>query len=75
MTTAIEDQRELTAIRQLRERLIAVGGDVSAVNAAVDRAIRHFATAPVRAFVPLLVERRARDELKAAGSQPVQAGK
>jgi hypothetical protein len=67
MTTAIEDQREAVAIRQLRERLISgMSAAAGEINDAVDRAIQQFAGAKIRAFVPLLVERRARDDLRNA---------
>ncbi len=58
-------EREATAIRRLRERLVANDSYASEeVNAAVDRAVRVFAGAPVREFVPLLVERLAVDDLR-----------
>lgn len=56
--------REAAAIQFIRERLSTKSGWSAAdVNAAVDRALRAFADAPVRDFVPLLVERIARTEL------------
>jgi hypothetical protein len=66
-TTEDNDEREATAIGALRTRLTdAEASNAGEVNAAIDRAIQYFAEVPIRTFVPLLVERRARDDLKVA---------
>lgn len=60
-----EAHRESVAVTQVRERLVTESTHSAAdVSAAVDRALRRFAGAPVRDFVPLLVERLARDDLR-----------
>jgi hypothetical protein len=57
--------RESIALRQLRD-LISADTDVSAaeIEEAFDRALDQFATAPVRDYVPLLVERIVRRDLR-----------
>jgi hypothetical protein len=58
-------RRESVAVAQLRVRLAAESAtSASDVDAAVDRALRGFAVAPIRDYVPLLVERLARDDLR-----------
>ena len=65
MTASQRDQHEEQAIGRLRQRLQIVYRERSAaeVQSTVDRALRRFATARIRDYVPLLVERIARDEL------------
>jgi hypothetical protein len=65
VTTVQESDRETVAMRGLVERLTVDGGyPLDEVDAAVARAVRRFAEAPIREFVPLLVERLVRDELR-----------
>ncbi len=67
MTTTNDSYRETFAIDKLRERLSDGDAfDRDEVDAAVERAIAQFAGAPVRTFVPILVERLVRDDLRAA---------
>jgi hypothetical protein len=64
VTTVSEPDREQVAIRQLRERLVAGRRHTDGeIDAAVARAVAHFARAPIRDYVPLLVERLVRDDL------------
>ena len=53
-------------MRHIRQRLIAAYGRSAtvAVTTAMDREIARFADAPVREYVPLLVERLTRDDLR-----------
>lgn len=58
-------ERELIAIRRLRERLtVDLGYATGDVDAALDRAMIGFADARIREFIPLLVARLVLDELK-----------
>ena len=59
------DLSEQAVMNQLRERLATMYADVppDQVAAAIQRAHDQFETSPIRDFVPLLVERRARAEL------------
>ena len=65
MTTATVEH-EASAMRHIHERLITVYGRAAtaAVSAAMDREIARFADAPIREYVPLLVERLTRDDLR-----------
>ena len=58
---------EQVALAQVRERLVSRYADVPPVliAAAVRNAEAHFESSPIRVFVPLLVERRAAEELLA----------
>jgi hypothetical protein len=58
---------ESAALDRLCERLTMGGGFAAGdVDAAVERAVKQFAGAPIRDFVPMLVERLALADLKAA---------
>lgn len=73
MTKVSEPDRELVAIRQLRERLVAGRRHTDGeIDAAVARAVQQFARAPIRDYVPLLIERIVRDDLwrSASGAEP-----
>lgn len=62
-------EKENQAIALLRERLVRIYNRLPAeqVNTAIDRALYQFRAAPIRAYVPLMVERLARDELSHRG--------
>ena len=59
------DLSEQAAMTLIRERLANVYTDVppDRVETAVQHALARFERCPIRDFVPLLVERRARSEL------------
>ncbi|MEY9934047.1 hypothetical protein ABH926_008711 [Catenulispora sp. GP43] len=65
MTVSARQNHEDHAITQVCERLRTVFGDRSRseVDGVVTRVTESFATARIRDFVPLLVERMSRDEL------------
>lgn len=64
-------ERESAALRQLRERLVAGGAyESSEVDAAVGRAVARLAGAPIREFVPVLVERLTTDDLRHTAATP-----
>ncbi|MGI8334763.1 three-helix bundle dimerization domain-containing protein [Actinomadura scrupuli] len=58
--------KETQALALLRDRLIKTFDQIPAdqVNAVIDQELIRFESAPVRDFVPLLVERLARDGLR-----------
>jgi hypothetical protein len=59
-------EREEAAMLKLRDRLaVAHEYATTDIDAAIERAIACFADARVREFVPLLVERLARADLRA----------
>jgi hypothetical protein len=61
-----DDRVELAAIAKVRERLAAEWiGARQDIEAAVDRAVQCFAAAPIRTYIPVLVERWARADLQA----------
>jgi len=65
MTRTDNTARESTAIQQIRRRLATEGNSrPAAVEYAVDQALARFAGAPIRDYVPLLVERFARESLR-----------
>lgn len=61
---------ERLQLEHVRERLLrsgaAAGDDPAVVDAAFREAVAAFAGAPVRAFVPVLVERAVREHLRGA---------
>ncbi|MGB3485135.1 MAG: hypothetical protein WBB07_23325 [Mycobacterium sp.] len=63
------DLSEQAALVQVVERLTGIFAGVPAerIRAEVSAASAHFAASPIRDFIPLLVERRARAELVRAG--------
>jgi hypothetical protein len=68
------DLSEQAAMTHLRERLARTYAEIppERVAAAVQHAQARFEKSPIRDFVPLLVERRAREELCAPGSRAAQ---
>ncbi len=57
------------AIRRLRDRLAQVNGhSADVIDEAVRRAVERFSEVRIREFVPLLVERLVRDELRLRGA-------
>jgi hypothetical protein len=65
VTVDLVAERESAALRQMRDRL--TGDDernAAVIDAAIARAVNRFSGARIRDFVPLLVERLVRDELK-----------
>jgi hypothetical protein len=65
MTTSTARSHEDEAVGRLRKRLQARYSDRTPadVSGVVDRVTRRFATARIRDYVPLLIERISRDEL------------
>lgn len=65
MTTTRQKALEERAINQVSERLRSRFSDRSRadVDSVVQTTARRFATARIRDFIPLLVERMSRDEL------------
>jgi hypothetical protein len=63
---------ERLQLEHVRERLLRLGApggkDQSAVEAAFQEAVAAFAAAPVRAFVPVLVERAVLERLQLRGA-------
>ena len=71
MTAVGGDKRELAAIERLRGRLkVGRGFAAGDVDAAVERAVKQFAGAPIRDFVPMLVERLVLADLRSATGHP-----
>jgi hypothetical protein len=66
----VSDLKEQVALAQLEARLTSVYAEIPAdrIAAAVHTAHARFADSPIRDFVPLLVERRARALLADATS-------
>ena len=62
-------------IAEIGHRLTSTYADISPdrVASAISRAHARFAQSPIRDFVPLLVERRARDELAGVGQLAASA--
>lgn len=69
------DLSEQAALVALEERLTSMYSDISRdrISLAVQAAHHHFEDSRIRDFVPLFVERRAREQL-AAADQMVSAG-
>ncbi|HEY1486273.1 MAG TPA: hypothetical protein VGF84_09215 [Micromonosporaceae bacterium] len=64
-----DDRIEIAAIAKVRERLAVEWiGAREDIEAAVDRAVQYFAAAPIRTYIPVLVERWARTDLRAMPS-------
>jgi hypothetical protein len=65
MSTATAEY-EASTLRHLCDRLAAADDPASPaeIAAAVERAVRRFTNAPIREYVPLLVERLVTDELR-----------
>ena len=66
-TTAPVESRELSEIVDIERRLITEFGPTVPAHmivAAIADAFAGFEGAPIRTFIPLLVERKARDQLR-----------
>jgi hypothetical protein len=64
------DQRVYSVKQRLHDELVDANGhpaDPNDVDRVVDAKAESLADAPVQEFVPLLIERQARDELRAHG--------
>jgi uncharacterized protein (DUF2267 family) len=68
---ADEDRAMEQVLRNVRDRFPAAAADV--VTANMHRAQERYADAPIRSFVPVLVERELMAEIRAAQSEEPEA--
>jgi hypothetical protein len=59
-----EDDRERAAMQRVQDALTASYDNEQRVEQAVEESRRHFEDAPVRDFVPIMVEREVREAMR-----------